>query len=567
MDKRFAAHSAAGGAVFTLALLLLTHSAAAKTPAAPSGKLEGQTPLSVTGRTVPGVLVKAERDHDEMDRDRDDTDNEHRARSGKIEGRVLDAGTGRGVPGVLVILERDRDGRRWLSEPTNSSGHYLLKVSLRDPEGEAFHARTRAFDYGDSVGSGSVSLDRQLRLDFSVALRPTATVSGTVFDADTDIGLANARVAVNCLPACNGIPHPPVETGPDGRYELRGVPLSPSDALETGTPLTASLLKCLSSDRYYPLVADRVQVVGSQVMEDFHLTAVRCGQAPPKPIIGAPRSPPSCVGVPIPTDDNNGRLVTSCLGPANETDVAVNPTNPLNIVSVAKDYSLGQFSNLQNDCSINLHPLIKWEVWIGIYTSFDGGVSWSDDLFPGFPGDNRSTGVANQRCMTDPVVAFAPNGDLYLAADAWGAPRPDGTHEYHIVLGKSTDGGLTWGNIQSISDGTADFAHGIWPDKPQLAIDPDYVSNGTLYVGWVQFVEPSETPTAMLTTVVNGTVSSPAPITGIYSLPVPAVLSDHSVVAAGLKPVRGVRRGHPQTLTWVPMGSSCERGRRPFFGL
>jgi hypothetical protein len=549
MLRQFVANRITGGAAFALAVLLLAYAAAAKAPAAPSGKIEGRG--SVSGRGVPGVLLKAERDHD-------DRDEERSARSGKIEGRVLDTITGRGVPGVFVIVVRDRDGRRWLSEPTNSSGHYLVKVSLRDAE--AFHTRTRAFDYADTVGSGSVSPGRPLRLDFSVALRPTATVSGTVLDADTGLGVANAVVAVSCLTGkadddkgtkdegrkenCNGIPHPPALTGPDGSYELHGVPFTWSGPVENGTPIQASMLTCLESDLYYPQVADTVTVDSLEVVKDFRVEAVPCGSPPPPPPIGVPVLPPSCAGTrtPPPTVDNHGRLVTYCLGPANEADLAVNPLNPQNIVIVAKDYSLGK----GNACAEPLHPQNKHVVWIGVYTSFDGGVSWSNDLLPGFPGDSRPTGVPNQRCMSDPVVAFAPNGNLFLAALAWGAPAffpstcgtpPTSSSKFSdLILARSADGGRTW-QIKSLYCG---FTDGLWPDHPQIAIDLSSPSHTIVYIAWdlvdetkMRSTIPKLTKDFDFISDFTEDIGFSSGGVGLLSLPTPAVLKDASVVMSG----------------------------------
>ncbi len=447
---------------------------------------------------------------------------------GKIQGRVLAATTGPGIPGVLVRAERDRDGARFLSDFTNPSGHYMLKVPLSAPAGDAFHIRTLAFGYTDAVGAGTASLGKPLSLDLKLTLRPTGIVSGTVTDAATGLPVANATVAVSCLPACNGIDHPPALTDANGRYLLRGVPFSPNFGVESGTPVAASMLACLPSGLYYPQIADRVAVDGPANTEDFILKAVQCGSPLPPPVVTTPPPPPSCVGVPIGTIDDHGRLVTSCLGPANETDVAVNPTNPLNIVSVAKDYSLGLDSG--NTCAEPIHPINKFYVWTGVYTSFDGGISWANDLLPGFPGDNRPTNVPNERCMSDPVVAFAPNGELYLAALAWGAPSMN-LKKSDLVLAKSVDGGQTWVYINSIYSG---FTTGAWPDKPELAIDPNYATNDTVYVGWDLVTEPSETVDSKLTKVVNGAVASTEDVSGILSFPMPVVLRDGSLVVSGI---------------------------------
>jgi hypothetical protein len=538
-------------------VLLIARGAAGDGLHALSGGIESPAGDPLSDGSVPDALTV-----DECNRDGGGP--ERHAFSGKIEGRVLDSITGRGVPGVFVQAERNRDGRRCVSEPTDASGHYLLKVTLSDPDGEPFRARTMALDYADASGSGTLFLGRPLRLDFRVALRPTATVSGTVLDADTDTPVANARVAVACLPACNGIRHPPALTGPDGRYELRGVPFSPTGPVESGTPISVTVPASVMSSRCYPLYPERLDINDFDVTRDILLrTTLPCGIVPLPP--PPPPRPASCATPPS-TIDNNGRLVTYCLGPANETDVAVNPQNPRNIVSVAKDYSLGE--DVGNTCTTPTHRTTKWEVWTGVYTSFDGGVTWSNDLLPGFPGDNRPTNVPSQRCMTDPVIAFTPDGkELYLVAMAWGAPVRRIFHpelplrEFHLILARSNDGGVTWLNIQSIYRG---FTTIRWPDKPSLAIDPDYASNGTVYVAWDLVPEPNELDQRpQLTTVINGEVVSLEDVPGIGSLPTVAVLKDHSVVVIGLgsRPATGAGCGciavSRRTVAgnWVPNGS------------
>ncbi len=151
-------------------------------------------------------------------------------------------------------------------------------------------------------------------------------------------------------------------------------------------------------------------------------------------------------------------------GPANEVDLAVNPTNPYHVVAVAKDYSLGPSSA----CSTETVPAVS-RVWAAIYVSFDGGAHWEYQLFPGYPGDSRRSAAAGYVCMSDPLVAFAPTGALYFVGLAIRKPTATGDELNSLVFAISTDGGRTWPVSLMQVLGLANYPY--VPDKPQMAVD------------------------------------------------------------------------------------------------
>ena len=81
----------------------------------------------------------------------------------------------------------------------------------------------------------------------------------------------------------------------------------------------------------------------------------------------------------------------------NEPSIAVNPTDPLNIVAASNDYG---------------SP--RGDAWCGFYATFDGGETWERGLIPGADGQRGET-LWNFAGGGDPVLAFGPNGDCYLA--------------------------------------------------------------------------------------------------------------------------------------------------------
>jgi len=173
----------------------------------------------------------------------------------------------------------------------------------------------------------------------------------------------------------------------------------------------------------------------------------------------------------------------------NEVTIAVNPTNPLNVVGGAKDYT---------------QPAAGQCVWDGIYTTVDGGLTWKNQQLPG-SNWNRLAGKTNEPttalskhwCATDPVVAFGPHGEAYYAAMGYqcdpvsasptgaGTVPQGGLNDWafncvQMYVLKSTDGGLTWPTVTAL-DPPGSFP-ATFHDRPWLAVDPE---SGTVYIGWI----------------------------------------------------------------------------------
>lgn len=116
-----------------------------------------------------------------------------------------------------------------------------------------------------------------------------------------------------------------------------------------------------------------------------------------------------------------------------ETSIAINPTNPKNIIAVA---------------------ITKWAIYdqvyksIGGYYSVDGGTSWSG-----------SDTISPRQSPTDPLIAFDPLGIAYCV-------YCDVTNN-DVVCQKSLDGGITWSNpVQVFHPSTT----GYGVDRPSLAV-------------------------------------------------------------------------------------------------
>lgn len=153
------------------------------------------------------------------------------------------------------------------------------------------------------------------------------------------------------------------------------------------------------------------------------------------------------------------KVVTSPRVRSGEPEVAVNPGNADNIVFFAMT------------ATQPFAPLGKGRWWAHkgfldcqISASVDRGRTWTVEGNPFMTG--------RQTLCADPMVAFAPDGTVYAAADAMSV---DPTNPKHWLLGevevvRSLDGGRTW---------TSPIITGTPFDRPYLAVD---ASDGTVYL-------------------------------------------------------------------------------------
>ncbi len=155
----------------------------------------------------------------------------------------------------------------------------------------------------------------------------------------------------------------------------------------------------------------------------------------------------------------------------NEPGLAVNPTDPMNIVAGSNDYGTP-----------------SGDAWCGYYYTFDGGKTWDRGLIPGYDG-NRESDLWPFAGGGDPVVVFGQDGTCYLAGIAFqrepelGNIRKPGSS---IFVARSDDGGRTFDMvsivIQSISSLSNMFAN--FHDKEWIAVDPN---TGDVHVTWTAF--------------------------------------------------------------------------------
>ena len=145
--------------------------------------------------------------------------------------------------------------------------------------------------------------------------------------------------------------------------------------------------------------------------------------------------------------------------PANETAIAINPTDPNNVIAATNDYE----------------PAV--DATMGLYVSFDGGHTW--------PYSRHARQVVTpDRSMYgsgDPVITFDREGVAYATFISFGRANCDS----YIAVIRSEDGGVTWsapydsvpgGTGVTLGDGIA--AHNGGPDDCQIFHDKEWTATG-----------------------------------------------------------------------------------------
>jgi hypothetical protein len=165
------------------------------------------------------------------------------------------------------------------------------------------------------------------------------------------------------------------------------------------------------------------------------------------------------------TVNNSGFSSHGCYSAQNETSVAVNPTNPLNVVSGSNDYRVCCDADGLNDGT-------GWA-----YYSRDGGATWTNVQVPGLTAESGGKGNFKRTdAAGDPALAFGPDGTLYYANIVFSRD----TFASGVAVSVSKDGGATWSSPAMVS---YTDAGNYFLDKEWIAAGP----NGSVVVTWTRF--------------------------------------------------------------------------------
>jgi hypothetical protein len=151
-----------------------------------------------------------------------------------------------------------------------------------------------------------------------------------------------------------------------------------------------------------------------------------------------------------------------------EPRVAVNPTDPTNIVGV---FQQDRWSNG------GAHGLVA-------SVSHDGGKSWHESWahFSACAGGTAANGGDYER-SSDPWVSFAPNGDVYQISIAFSYSSLLSA----VLVSKSTNGGDTWSEPITLIRHNLNIA---FNDKESITADPTNASY--VYAVWDRSRLPSD---------------------------------------------------------------------------
>ncbi len=156
--------------------------------------------------------------------------------------------------------------------------------------------------------------------------------------------------------------------------------------------------------------------------------------------------------------------------PQNEIAVVVNPKDDGNVVIGANDYRLRD---------------VGASVWVGMYTTKNGGKSWVANLVPGYPGG--PTGILSQfQFGGDPILAFDRYGSVYAGGIFFKGTRFGADiRDVSIALSRSDDGGLSWNEPVIVAPGRA---QSVFNDHPQMTVDATGgPHDGNVYISWTRF--------------------------------------------------------------------------------
>jgi uncharacterized delta-60 repeat protein len=124
------------------------------------------------------------------------------------------------------------------------------------------------------------------------------------------------------------------------------------------------------------------------------------------------------------TDPNTGALMLDTGDPylqrQNEPSMAVSTRNPMHLLAAANDYRTVYVPISEGPLpGIDLTASASGDAWVGMFTSYNGGQSWTTHILPGYPQDTTPEGTASPlheySTACDPTVRAGASGLFFTS--------------------------------------------------------------------------------------------------------------------------------------------------------
>ena len=190
----------------------------------------------------------------------------------------------------------------------------------------------------------------------------------------------------------------------------------------------------------------------------------------------------------------------------NEPSMAISSRNSLHMVAGDNDYRSVDLPSVSGEAAPT------GDAWLGFFTSFDGGQTWTSNLVPGYPQDTSIQGVLSPihglGAGADPSVRAGTNGMFYYGGLAFN--RQVGGTSKVFVATYTDDNDIEGSNsIRYLWTTQVDAGNAnLFEDKPAIAVDiprswsglcvipalplkkTQIFRAGTVYAAWTQFTGP-----------------------------------------------------------------------------
>jgi len=171
----------------------------------------------------------------------------------------------------------------------------------------------------------------------------------------------------------------------------------------------------------------------------------------------------------------------------NEPSIAVSTRNPLHLLAGANDYRTVDMPIAGEELP-GIEETMAADAWLGVFTSYDGGESWTTGLLPGFPQDTANSPLKAYTTAADPWVCAGTEGRFYysgLVFNRGGKENAVFVARFQDKNDKEGGGTIEYQGVTIAATGNA----GQFLDMPRMAVDiPRGASRDYVFLVYTVFV-------------------------------------------------------------------------------